>query len=234
MKHVFLQSVIFSLFFVVSLLPIVAQQPIPYEVEYQVQKQIKDFRFSIGGGYANRLGKLEQTGDSQLDNLSEQLLNGVTVDADAQYFFKEGWGFGLNANYCSSNASGNNINLPNVGNVNSYNESQNTLFIGPSFVARNESSKFILLTSVAMGPLFYTNKMTLDEAVVDAARTTFGFNAGIAGEYKLNNKTGIGIKLSYILGTINSVDIEGQTVEYDEPSSVSNLMISAFISFRTW
>jgi len=206
-----------------------------YEVEYQIPVSYKDFRIAIGGGYAYRLGEIEKTGDSKIDDLNKQLRHGYTIDADAQYFFKEGWGLGLNANYCSSNTSGSNIDIPGFDRtIGSYKESQNVLFVGPSFAGRNKSEKFLLISSIAIGPLFYMDKMTFDGVAVDGNKTTFGLNAGVSGEYKLNDKTGVGLKLSYTLGTINSVNFEGQNIESDEKISISNLMVTAFLSFRTW
>ncbi len=211
-----------------------AQQATSYEVEYASPQNYKDFRFSVGGGYAFRLGKIQKTGDSKLDDMSKKLRHGFTIDADAQYFFKEGWGLGFNANFCSSPTSGKNIDIPDFGTVNKYKESQNILFVGPSFVGRIESSKFLLLSSFAVGPLFYKDKMDLDGRKGSMHATTFGFNAGLAGEYKLNDKTGVGVKLSYTLGTINSLKSGGQTAKLDETMNISNLMATAFISFRTW
>ncbi len=52
--------------------------------------------------------------------------------------------------------------------------------------------------------------------------------------YKLNATTGIGLKLSYTVGNVQSVNVEGQKVEMEEAFNLSNLMLTAFISFRTW
>ncbi|MDY9919097.1 MULTISPECIES: outer membrane beta-barrel protein [Proteiniphilum] len=234
MKQIYFIAFAAAVMCMLAVLPAIAQQETSYEVEYVSPQIYKDFRFSIGGGYAFRLGEVEKTGDPKLDDLNKQLQHGFTVDADAQYFFKEGWGLGLNANYCSSPTSGDNVTIPDVGNVNRYKESQNALFVGPSFAGRIESSKFLLVSSIALGPLFYMDRMNLDGTKINASQTTFGINAGVAGEYKLNAKTGLGLKLSYTLGNISSVNIAGQNVKYDEPVSISNIMITAFLSFRTW
>lgn len=234
MKRIYFVALAAAVICVLAVLPVAAQQRTPYEVEYLAPQSYKDFRFSIGGGYALRLGKVQKTGDSRIDDMSRKLRHGFTVDADAQYFFKESWGLGMNVNYCSSATSGNNITIPNYGDINSYKESQNVLFVGPSFVGRNESEKFLLVSSFGIGPLFYMDRMTIDGVAVDGNKVAFGLNAGVAGEYKLNAKTGIGLKLSYTLGTINSVNFEGQNIKYDDPISISNLMITGFISFRTW
>ena len=59
-------------------------------------------------------------------------------------------------------------------------------------------------------------------------------NAGLAGEYKLNARTGVGLKLSYTIGSINSLNFEGQNLESEETMSISNLMATVFLSFRSW
>lgn len=237
MKQIYLITLAATMIGVLTVSSATAQQRTSSEVEYVFPQSYKDFRFSLGGGYAFRLGKVQKTGDAKVDDVSKQLRHGFTVDADAQYFFKEGWGLGLNVNYCSSPASGENLDIPtNNGTVrvNKYKESQNVLFVGPSFVGRNESSKFLLLSSFAIGPMFYMDNINMDGRDGSMNSTTFGFNAGIAGEYKLNDKTGLGLKLSYTLGSINTLTSGGQSIKLDEPVSVSNLMATVFISFRTW
>ena len=206
-----------------------------YEVEYQKPESYKDFRIAIGGGYAFRLGKIEKTGDPGIDDLNKQLRHGFNIDADAQYFFKESWGLGLNANYCGSSTSGSNITLPDMDQpVSSYEETQSMLFVGPSFVGRNEFSQFLLVSSVGIGPLFYTDNITVNGVTGKGNKTTLGFNAGLAGEYKLNARTGVGLKLSYTIGSINSLNFEGQNLESEETMSISNLMATVFLSFRSW
>lgn len=211
-----------------------AQQATAYEVEYQTPQNYKDFRFAIGGGYAYRLGKVEKTGNTALDDMSKKLRHGFAVDADVQYFFKETWGLGLNANYCSASTSGNNVTIPGTDITGNYKETQNFIYVGPSFVGRNESDKFLLLTNVGIGPLFFNADMNLNGRNLIGRKTTLGLNAGIAGEYKVSGKTGIGLKLSYVMGTIDNMNVEGQNMKSDEKISVSNLMATVFVSFRSW
>lgn len=212
-----------------------SQETTQYEVEKQTAENYKDFRLAIGGGYALRLGKIYDSGDAKLNEMSKKLRHGYTVDADAQYFFKESWGLGINANWVASNTSGSNVTIPGADReINNYEETQNMLFVGPSYAGRTETEKFLLVSTISVGPLFYLDRMTLDGVAIDAKKTTFGVNAGISGEYKINAKTGLGLKLSYTLGSINSVNVEGQNVEMDEKINISNLMLTAFISFRSW
>lgn len=237
MKQTYFIGLSAAVICMLAVIPATAQQSTSYEVEYQAPQSYKDFRFSVGGGYAFRLGKIEKTGDSKLDELNKQLRHGFAIDADAQYFFKEGWGLGLNMNYCSSSTSGGNINLPppTLTIIRNYKESQNILFVGPSFAGRSEFSKFLLVSSVAIGPMFYKDKINFDDGEIYFNRTVFGFNAGISGEYKLSGNVGIGVKLSYTLGTIyfDSLYLDGQKVGGDK-QNISSLMLTAFLSFRTW
>lgn len=236
MKQTFLIISIAAFFLVAAFGSANAQQTTDYEVEYQTVPGYKDFRFAIGGGYAHRLGKTEKTGDVGLDNINKKLSHGLAIDAEGQYFFKETWGLGLNANMCISNSSAGNVRLPELDNAVNMKTTQNFIYVGPSFVTRQETDKFMLISNIGFGPLFFTEDNNISGVNVVAKETTFGLNVGIAGEYKMNQKTGIGLKLSYVMGTINAVTIEGQKINLDEDKqlSVSNLMATLFISFRSW
>lgn len=234
MKRMYLIVSIVAFCFTTLFTPIAAQQAAPYEVEYQTVPKYNNFRFAIGGGYAYRLGKIEKMGDAALDAMNKKLRHGFSVDAEAQYFFKETWGLGLNANICIANSSAQNIKLPNLDNAVNLKTTQNFIFFGPSLVSRQETDKFLLISNVGFGPLFFTEDNNFSGVNVVAKKTTFGMNAGIAGEYKMNQKTGIGLKLSYVMGTIDNANIEGQNVSLEDNKqvSVSNLIATLFISFR--
>ena len=105
MKQIYSIVLAAVVIFMLSPLAALAQEQTSREGEYQAPQGYKDFRFSVGGGYAFRLGKIEKTGDTNIDDFNKQFRHGFNVDADAQYFFKEGWGLGVNANYCSSTGS---------------------------------------------------------------------------------------------------------------------------------
>jgi hypothetical protein len=70
--------------------------------------------------------------------------------------------------------------------------------------------------------------------VVNSNAVTAGLNLGFSGEYKVSANTGVGLKLSSTVGSVNSLKVEGQKVELDEAFNLSNVMLTAFISFRSW
>ncbi len=205
------------------------------KIKPQNQPQYKqDFRIAVGGGYANRLGKVEKMSDAKLDKMNKELLHGFAIDGDAQYFFRDKWGIGLNANYCSSSTSGENITIPGEGKVGSYKETQSFIYVGPSFVQRSYWKNFLFISNIGLGPAFYSSDIIINGRNIDANKPTLGINAGFAAEYKINKKNGVGLKLSYVIGNIQSMNVNGQNVKLEERMSVSNLMITAFISFRSW
>jgi hypothetical protein len=70
--------------------------------------------------------------------------------------------------------------------------------------------------------------------VINSNAVTAGLNLGFSGEYKVNATTGVGLKLSSTVGSVNSLKVEGQKVDLDEAFNLSNVMLTAFICFRSW
>lgn len=196
----------------------------------QLDPVYKDFRISLGGGYAHRLGKREKYQDSELDRILKDLMHGYNLDLEAQYFFTESYGIGINLNYVNTSAKGSNIDTPNLGTISSYKETNKFTYVGPAFAMRHDLNKFLLTGSIGLGAIFYENSTNI---TLKGTKTTIGMNAGVAFEYKLNKNWGAGLKLSYIIGTIKSLNSGGKSLDLNESQSVSNLMLTGFISFRT-
>ena len=205
------------------------------EVEYQQDYKYKDFRFAVGGGYAYRVGTIKKTNDRIIDDMNKKLRHGFTIDTDAQYFFKETWGLGLNANMSSFSTSGSGFTIPDVeGTVHSYEEKQHIIYVGPTYALRMETGKFFLLGTIGFGPIFFMDNLTINGIEVNGTKTTFGTNISLSGEYKMNNKMALGLKLSSTGGSIDSMNVQGQSFDSDEVISLANIGVSIFLSFRSW
>lgn len=193
-----------------------SKEPIKKEALFEVEETYKDFRFAIGGGYAHRLGKILKTGDSRLDNFSSDLRGGYNIDLDAQYFFKEHWGLGLNLNYVSANAKTFDME-----------ETDRFIYIGPTFSVRYEFNQFLLIMSAGFGPMFFNAKGNLEGYQASFNRTVFASQASISLEYKVSKQIGIGAKIGVSGGTMK---IDG----IDDRLSASNFLIGGFVSFKSW
>ncbi|PXV63569.1 outer membrane protein with beta-barrel domain [Dysgonomonas alginatilytica] len=188
------------------------------ETLHDTKTSFKDFRFSVGGGYARRLGKKDDMGDATLNKLLDKVQNQVFLEIDGQYFFKETWGIGLSVN----NAFGS-------GDVQGQTFKTNLLYVGPTFSMRFDFDKFLLLGNIGFGPLFYGEDY--QGIIADTFnKTTLGFQTNFGAEYKLNRNLGLGIKLGWISGSYN-LEMNGGE---DYRMNLSNFNIGTYLSFRTW
>ena len=63
-----------------------------------VTANLPSWRFSAQGGYAYRVGRVDNSQDAVLVNHIKKLKHGVTYGADATWFFMESLGVGLKYN----------------------------------------------------------------------------------------------------------------------------------------
>lgn len=186
-----------------------------------------NFRFTLGGGYAYWLGKLMKTGNKQLDDFSSGLRNGYNLDLEAQYFFQEYIGIGLNGNFIKqSNHTSGVLDIPGLGSVDNYKESNELIHLGISCVVRFERDKWGFYTGLGLGPIFYTNTAEILGRQISLNKTTLAASCNIALERRFSRNLGAGMKAAVTSGTIK---VNG----LDDRLSVSNLIITGFISFRT-
>jgi hypothetical protein len=97
-----------------------------------------------------------------------------------------------------------------------------------------ETGKFFLLGTIGFGPIFFMDNMTINGIEVNGTKTTFGTNISLSGEYKMSNKMALGLKLSSTGGSIDSMNVQGQSFDSDEVISLANIGVSIFLSFRSW
>lgn len=203
------------------------------EYEQVVINNYKDFRFAVAGGIAYR-GNFKMTNNPIVDDMNEQMQNGYTIDADAQYFIDKNWGVGLNTNInLFSNSVAGSFTLPNIeGTILTYNEAQRIIYVGPSFAARLETQRFLLSSTLGIGTIFFIVNTTINGVENNGKQTTLGTNITLSGEYKMNNKLGLGIKLSSTSGKIGSVNLNGSNVKMIEDLSLSTTTVCLLLSYR--
>ncbi|HCO68871.1 MAG TPA: hypothetical protein DIT04_14095 [Dysgonomonas sp.] len=195
--------------------------------EHEALSPRKGFRATLGGGYAYRLGTMEKSGSKELDDFTSGLRNGFNIDTELQYFFQENFGVGLNANYISQSKTASGVlDIPGIGETPNYKESNRYIYVGPSFAMRFENTEWGFHMSAGYGAIFFTNEGRAGSLKASIDKTTFGSYIGVAGERRLSRNMGIGLKVSAVAGTVK---IEG----FRERMSVSNLFVTAFVSFRS-
>ncbi len=203
-------------------------------VDNESNKEKKSsFRIAFAGGYGYKLGTVLESGDTKSDKMSKDLKSGYDLDGEIQFFFNERHGIALNVSSMCSSAQTNHMYIDGYGTASTYKETQRVTFVGPAFACRYDEKDWLFTGSVGLGALFYNVKMEPDEYSLTGSQTSFGMNLGIGAEYKISKHIGIGLKIGYILGSVNSINIESQKVDFDEPMSLSSFMIGGYLSFRT-
>lgn len=218
-------NIISNIFMVVLMLfclPVFSQND---DITLEKLMKTNNFRFAVGGGYAFKLEKPNDTGN-------RKSTNGLILDADGQYFFNDSWGLGLNSNVHAFSTSLSEFAIPGKY-INDYEETHRVFFFGPSIILKSEYRKFLWIGSIGVGPLYFMGNITVNGVEGKNNQTTDGYIASFSGEYKMDNKMGIGFKLSNTSGNIYRINHQGQTVKSEDKVLLSYYSFSIFLSLRT-
>ncbi|MFC4676304.1 hypothetical protein [Dysgonomonas termitidis] len=178
----------------------------------------KNFRFTVGGGYAYWLGENLDAGNQAVKDFTSDLRHGYNLDIETQYYFHEFIGIGLNGSFTRySSDDMKNINMR---------ETDKMFFLGATCNGRYINNKWGFYSGLGFGPIFYSGDAEISGSYAKIEKTVFGINANIACEYRLSENVGTGLKLSVTAG---SFEMYGVT----DRMSVSSLMVTGFLSFRT-
>ena len=191
-------------------------------------------RLAFSSGYAYRFGKIYESGSPDFDKFSERIRPGFHLDGELQYLFHKDFGIGIIVNHVRQSASAENIRLPQIGfPIKSYKESHAITFLGPEVFLHEETRNWLLTLSVGIGPTFLHAKMIANDDDAIGTSVNWGVNSGLGLQYKFSYDFAAGLKLSVTGGTTESIMVEGKNIYVTPaPFSFSNIMLSAYCSFR--
>ena len=201
--------------------PMPAERPeIPKKSKLdQTDPDTPGVRFSVGGGYAYRLGKEMPNTSSFYQDLNKQLSHGYNLGGELHYVFASGLGLGVNAQFTQSSIEYNSSDT----------EHQNIVYVGPSLLWRADARKVAFVGAIGFGGLFFTDRFSSQKLTGH----TFGTYASLGCEFKLSPTTAFGLKISTHVGNISQLKSGTKEVDFQDKLSASNLMVTAFISFRS-
>lgn len=192
-----------------------------------VSSNFPSWRFSAQGGYAYRVGKVDDSQDAVLVNHIKKLKHGVTYGADATWFFMESFGVGLKYNVLSAGNSEQVTVTYDDGTQKSglLEDNINISFCGPiasyRVLSRNMRNAFYI--NVGLGYMGYKNRAVLIDPFIIKGGTV-GTLYEIGYDLALTDKVSLGAMLSSISGTLtscktnqggtwNEVDLESDSYE---------------------
>ena len=195
--------------------------------DYSIQQK-NDFRFTLGGGYAYHLGKIEKMNEYEF---LKKLRHGFNLEISAQKFYKSTIGFGFNTIYIKQHMSEPDKYIPTtIGfDVLKTNETTQFFYIGPSFVISTNPDKITYYGEIGAGLLLFSDVGEYYIFKGSITRPTVGVHTGFSAEYKISSMLGFGLMVSMTAGLIRTSFYEERKKTYN----VSNATIGAFISFRT-
>lgn len=191
-----------------------------------------NYRFTLGGGYAYRLGKIEKTNYDSLEDFAKRLRSGFNLEASGQLFFRNNIGIGLNAIYIRQHESEPDKLVPTAtgSKIIRLRETTQFFYLGPAFVAQSKLNKIMFNGELGAGLLVFKDSGEIWDIVkADLTRSTVGLHLGFSPEYRISSQLGIGLKLSMTTGFIRTSFYGGK----EKTWNISNASIGTFISFRT-
>ncbi len=215
-----------NLFFLLGLAILLAGLPLTSHAQSSPTPTLDhkggDFRIAFGGGYAYRLGKAESSGSSSLDNLTKEMRSGYSLNMDMQYYPGRVAGIGLNLNYVQSQ-----------GKAYGMTDRQSVIYVGPALALRADGRTAIGTFEVGCGGLFLTDKVSGSYGG-KISGSAFGIHLGMGVDFKVTSGMALGAKISSDIGNVKKIKSSGSSTTLDKGWSASSLMLTGFISFRTW
>jgi hypothetical protein len=192
---------------------------------------------SASGGYSWMMGKLLKTGNSNVDALNEELMNGLLIEASAEYFFKwkpnnTNYGLALNMVYNRHAAKGFNIPVFDLGVANNYSEVLSKFYVGPAFAMVGDYKNIKTSGVFGLGILHISDKMNADYISINPSTIVLGTYVGCKFDYKLSPQDAIGVHLTMVTGSYDELKSDEVTVTFSEKMSASSWHILLAYSHR--
>lgn len=173
------------------------------------------FDVVLGGGYTYRTASIDPNLNQFLKDYIKGIKSGFVIGADAVYYFTDQYGAGLkyNSAFYSNRVDNVIITYPD-GTVRNGTVSDriHISFIGPAFHTRKFTgmTENCLSLSMAIGYMKYYNDSKVIDPIIFNSET-LGIAVDASYEFQLGDATSLGVRLSYVTGTLTELDVEDNT-----------------------
>ena len=217
------------------------------ESEIAKLKAVKDFdriRFSVGGGYAYRIGKISKSVPDDFRSYVKDLKSGVNLDLDVVYYFSETSGVGLKYNQFTSSNSIDQVSADLDGDgITEFGKMSDDIkvyFIGPVFSTRllRPNKKNGVYSNLGIGYLGYRNNSEITGFNIDLKGATVGLYGEIGYQLGISKGLSLGTSFSYVLGSLSKIDVNHgdgyrtNDLDDDEVENLSRINLSVGLIFH--
>ncbi|MDB4335005.1 hypothetical protein OAA06_01460 [bacterium] len=205
-------------------------------------QEYQKFRFALNGGYAYRIGPLDEDIPSDFRSYIDQMRSGYSIGGDATYFFSKTLGVGMKYIYFNTSNSMDNIYVEEINQPRRFGDMSDDIdisFIGPSFFTRfmlpNKNQSYHVNFSI--GYMIYSH----DNLLIDRFKytgTTSGTALDIGYDFGLSENLSIGLQISLIGGSLGAItkddgtDIETLKLESGDYESLNRIDFSIGLRFN--
>lgn len=192
-----------------------------------VTSNCPSWRFSVQGGYAYRVGRVDKSQDAVLVDHLKKLKHGVTYGADATWFFMESLGVGLKYNSLNVGNSEQVTVTYDDGTQKSglLEEKIRITFFGPiaSYRVLSRDMRSAFFMNVGLGYMEYKDcAVLIDPFIIKGG--TMGYLYEIGYDLSITDRISLGAMMSFVSGTLtgyktnqgeswNTVDLESDSYE---------------------
>lgn len=201
-------------------------QKIPSKID-SLLLDLPKLRLNVEGGYSYRTAKIPSDMPSDLKIYIEDLMKGYNFAIDLTYFFNTEYGIGIKySNFSASNFMDNVSyynELTDESGVGSMEDNISLSFIGVGITNRKllGNGNTLLIGNLSAGQLSYNNDSRVIDLPLDIEGSTFGLHALVGLDFFVSEKLGLGGSLSYIIGSLSKIKVNGTNISFSENESLN-------------
>lgn len=195
------------------------------------------FRFALQGGYSYRFAKIPGGLDEEFEDYIKGLKSGYNIGGDFNYFMNEKNSLGVNISFSQAKNSMSDVALVDIdGNIIAVGDMKDDIrlfYLGPSYTMRSSSNegKSYILGSFTLGYLSYKNNAYVVNTDIDITGATVGLGISIGGDIVISENIALGIQASVLLGFLDKIIMNGQSLDLNESENLSRIDISLGLRF---
>ncbi len=202
-----------------------------------IQNIFPKFRFALQGGYSYRLAKILSGVDKEFEDYIRGLKSGYNIGGDFNYFINEKNSLGVNISFSQAKNTMSGVALfDSYGNIIAVGDMKDDIrlfYIGPSYTMRSSSNegKSYILGSFTLGYLSYKDNAYVVNTEIDIKGATVGLGISIGGDIIISENIAFGIQTSVLLGVLDKIIVDGQSLDLNESENLSRVDISLGLRF---
>ncbi|WP_282053396.1 hypothetical protein [Maribacter luteus] len=186
----------------------------------------KDFQLVALAGYGQRLAKIPDGFDSDVNDYLKSLRRGLVLSVEGNYYFNDTWGTGLKYSFFSSNKD-----FSSSGFGPFIRDEIQIHYVAPQVLVRtvSKNGKHMFISALGIGYTVYNDDVFADQQEINLTGNSIAFNTDIGYEFQFNDYAAFVIRVGLTSGSLNKLTSKGengsQTIELegDDRESLTRL-----------